>query len=184
MIRFILSLAFVAFLVAGCGGGGGHDKPPTTLEGVANLHEDTLRPRIGVVEPWEDTLRSVEGCSVRTSVVPSGHDWQDVNWMGLPLPPVVYGKRYYIAGYNDTDNNGAYRTEEALGFFGGYLVYYTYNGSTDWWIVYDNGQIIRALECRNASIYISGQYVRSTLNVAQSKEEAKEKAFLEKVQPK
>lgn len=173
MSRYLLLVLLLG--ICGCGGSG-VDSPSQTLEGVANINEATSRPRVGIIEPWEDTFRSV-GPPVRLSTVPPGYGWRDVNWVGLRLPPAVIGKRYYIAAFNDLDRNDMYKTSELLGFFEGYLVYDDFI----WWLVKDNGDVLRALYCRGKDIYISATYP----SIAAASEAAsltqREASFLERI---
>ena len=170
-----LAIVLLVLGICGCGGGGG-DSEPSTLEGVANINEATSSPRVGITEPWEDTFRSV-GSPVRLSIVPSGQGWRDVNWVGLRLPPAIVDKRYYIVAFNDLDRDNLYETSELLGFFDGYLVY---NGGI-WWIVYDDGSYLRALDCRGTDIYIAATYVKLAASSEGESLTQRESSFLDQI---
>ncbi len=164
--------------ICGCGGGGGGtDGDWSTLEGVANINEATSRPRVGIVEPWEDTFRSV-GAPVRLSPVPTGYGWRDVNWVGLRLPPAVVGKRYYIVAFNDLDRSNSYKTSELLGFFDGYLVY---GNDLIWWLVRDDGTYTRALYCRGKDIYITATYPETALPAQIADPQKMESVFVDRI---
>ena len=157
-ILMLIAILAIAAILSGCGGGGGGagqgaDNGPSTLQGVAVIHSDTVRPRIGILKESGNTFESVQVLQIARAK--SG--WEEIVWSGLKLPSnPASGAVYSIAAFDDsTVDDNKYETSELLGFCDLYLVY-----SSGTWKLYDeNGNFIKkALDARSTDIFIDSIY--------------------------
>ena len=126
-------LCAICITTAGCGGGGGGSKQ---VEGVANIHSDSLYPRVGVIE-WDSYSNAITRTS--SSMSRSSGGWRDVDF-GVSAPDEPsYSKVYSIAAFNDKDGDKKYDTAELLGFADCFL--YWNNNAEKWQIIEKDGSL-------------------------------------------
>ncbi|MFA7253122.1 MAG: hypothetical protein WC107_01040 [Patescibacteria group bacterium] len=158
MAKLVLAIVIAVALVGvfGCDGGDSDSVP--TLKGVANIHAESVKPRVGALAlNSQSEFYSVTS----TGTKKSSSGWQDVNFT-LPLPIGRSREVYALAAYNDLDGNQAYETGELLGFCSHFLVGPDSDGKFQ--IVSSGNQVIKAdaTKCSGRDVYIDCLFTKKT----------------------
>lgn len=132
---FLTIAAVMMVALSGCGGGGGGGggkEGVRSVWGVANIHHDSLHPRVEFLTFDDYSNPIIAGSSVTLSRPASG--WSDESF-GLPAPPNPgVNTVYSVAAFNDTNSSGEYETSELLGFADSFLVW---NAGVGKWQIWD-----------------------------------------------
>ena len=108
---FFCLTSVVIGLAAGCGGGGG-GATTRYITGSANIHHDSRKPIVGLVDLTASGSPTIRSMSLSTSS--SGWQWKDFSITEPSKPSSV--EVYALACWDDADGNGRYKTSELLGF--------------------------------------------------------------------
>ncbi|MFA6963757.1 MAG: hypothetical protein WC227_03505 [Patescibacteria group bacterium] len=149
-LTIALAAMAVMFLFSGCGGGGA---PKPMLRGVANIHSNATKPRIGLLYDGGSSFATYSSASIPVS----SNDWQDVKW-SIPLPPSGVRSLYAICVFDDANSNHIYSSNELLGFAeknGAYL--YLKDNGDGTFRIYDSNRntwFENATECTGKDVFI------------------------------